>query len=163
MKRCKKCGCPEFIAHQRIYTDIIVDGDNNFLKNNSLDDSVSIYEHESPYGPYECCLCGQEYDDLQDLIEFKEEYVGYMICLKTNQKVGYKTEDELIRNYEKAIRCGGVFAQTVEVTNDKNLYLNNKLRNVMIEEFAKQGRSFDDWIEKAIEEEGTRKKENDID
>ena len=52
MKRCKKCGCTEFTAHQRLYTDIIVDGDNNFLQNNSMDGSISVYEHENPYGPY---------------------------------------------------------------------------------------------------------------
>lgn len=66
MKKCKKCGGTEFTAHQRLYTDIIVDGDNNFIQNNSVDGSISIYEHEKPYGPYGCIKCGTEYDTLDD-------------------------------------------------------------------------------------------------
>jgi 4-alpha-glucanotransferase len=73
MKRCKKCGCTEFTAHQRLYTDIIVDGDNNFLQNNSMDGSISVYEHENPYGPYECRFCGEVYEDLHDLPEANEK------------------------------------------------------------------------------------------
>lgn len=69
MKRCKKCGCTEFTAHQRLYTDIIVDGDNNFLQNNSMDDSISVYEHENPYGH-------TNVDSVERCMKI------YMICLK---------------------------------------------------------------------------------
>ena len=30
---CKKCGNSEFIAHQVLRADIVVDGNNNFLRN----------------------------------------------------------------------------------------------------------------------------------
>ena len=62
------CGCTEFYAHQQVYVDVIVDGNNNFLEN-AVNDNLqhSIGEAENPYGTYQCRRCGKEYDTLDDL------------------------------------------------------------------------------------------------
>lgn len=62
------CGCSNFYARQRLYVDVVVDGNNNFL-GNGVDDNLShsISESERPYGPYTCIRCGREYDELHDL------------------------------------------------------------------------------------------------
>ena len=43
-----KCGNNEFFAHQKVYTDIIVDEDGNFKYNSTKSDEVKIYECEIP-------------------------------------------------------------------------------------------------------------------
>ena len=60
MKRCS-CGSTRFSANQACYHSIIVDGDNNFIRN------IEIGEAENPYGLYHCTNCGAEYDDLDEL------------------------------------------------------------------------------------------------
>lgn len=57
---CKHCGGNQFTAHQRVYMDIVVDGNNLFEEQMP----GGIYESETPYGPYQCCGCGAEYEDL---------------------------------------------------------------------------------------------------
>ena len=56
--KCPKCGNNEFDAHQRAYHDIVVDGNNMFLRDEN------IYESETPYGPYTCTKCETVYDEL---------------------------------------------------------------------------------------------------
>lgn len=62
------CGGTKFYAHQQLYVDVVVDGDNDFL-GNAVDDNLSssIGEAGKPYGPYTCVKCGREYDELHDL------------------------------------------------------------------------------------------------
>lgn len=57
MAKCE-CGNNKFVAHQRCYHDIVVDGSNNF------ESDKGIYESETPYGPYTCTECDKEYDEL---------------------------------------------------------------------------------------------------
>jgi hypothetical protein len=66
-KSCANCGSKEFSANQVVRANIIVDFQNNFLRNsaNSLEDSV--YEADNPFGPYSCCNCGEEFDEICDL------------------------------------------------------------------------------------------------
>ena len=64
-----KCGNDSFFAHQVCHLDIKVDGDNNFLETLPEDcngGSDSVYESETPYGPYTCTECGTEYPDLSE-------------------------------------------------------------------------------------------------
>lgn len=60
--KCKHCGGEEFFAHQVCRMDIVVDGSGNFLKNFHKDATQDIYDSEKPYGPFQCCRCGAEYD-----------------------------------------------------------------------------------------------------
>lgn len=59
-RRCT-CGNTRFSAHQRCYMDIIVDSNNDFIRN------VGIYESDRAYGPYSCTACGTEYEELEEL------------------------------------------------------------------------------------------------
>ena len=61
---CKKCGNSELIAHQVPRADIVVDGNNNFLRNMECGLDASVYDAGKPYGPYTCTRCGEEYDEL---------------------------------------------------------------------------------------------------
>jgi hypothetical protein len=53
-----ECGNNEFSASQRCYHDVVVDGENNWVR----DEGVS--ESETPYGPYTCTKCGKIHDEL---------------------------------------------------------------------------------------------------
>ena len=65
MKRCK-CGCQQFAAHQIVRMDVVVDPNNDWIRN-LTNDSTCIYDAEEPYGPYSCMKCGAEYASLNDL------------------------------------------------------------------------------------------------
>ncbi len=64
--KCPKCGNDKFVGRQVCRVDIIVDGDNNFLDNLMSDKELvsSIYDSETPYGPYTCTECGEEIEEL---------------------------------------------------------------------------------------------------
>ncbi|MSS38324.1 hypothetical protein [Clostridium porci] len=62
--KCKCCGKERFFARQVCRMDVIVDGSNQFIDNVGKNGDVSIYDAETPYGPYTCEACGAEYDDL---------------------------------------------------------------------------------------------------
>lgn len=146
MKRCSKCGHTKFSAHQRICTDIIVDGDNQFLKNNSSDNSVSIYEQEAPYGPYSCKLCGAEYSSLEDLAEDNSRYVGYIYYKDSNERIGYEREEDLIRQFLEAIEYRGPSAQRVDGISDNNFSLKYQIDQIIYGEFGYEETPFDSWL-----------------
>ena len=54
-----KCGNDKFIAHQVVRMDVVVDENNNWIE------SKEAYDSETPYGPYTCTACGEEYDELK--------------------------------------------------------------------------------------------------
>jgi len=60
------CGNERFVGHQVCRIDVIVDGHNDFQDNLVSDKEIgdSIYDSETPYGPYTCTECGAEYEDL---------------------------------------------------------------------------------------------------
>ena len=58
--KCKICGNNTFSAHQICRHDVIVDGDN------SLEEDAGINDIETPYGPYTCCKCRAEYEELEE-------------------------------------------------------------------------------------------------
>jgi len=65
MLKCPKCGSTEsFAAHQIVRMDIVVDGNNEFVMPlcGENKESASIYDSETPYGPYTCTKCNQEFD-----------------------------------------------------------------------------------------------------
>lgn len=55
--RCK-CGGKRFMAHQISRHDVIVNEHGDWLADHG------IYDSETPYGPFTCLTCGQEYDEL---------------------------------------------------------------------------------------------------
>lgn len=62
-KQCIQCGGTEFSASQKNYHDVVVSGNNHFLRD------VGVFESETPYGPYACTGCGAGYGDLCGLVE----------------------------------------------------------------------------------------------
>ena len=66
---CPQCGCQSFYAHQVCRVDIVVDGHNTFLENIISDKELgnSVYDSETPYGPYQCIECGKEFSELSDI------------------------------------------------------------------------------------------------
>lgn len=74
MAKVCECGNNRFYARQVCRLDIIVDGSNNF-QGNAHDGSAeaSIYDSETPYGPYECTKCGKTCDDLKELEEDEQK------------------------------------------------------------------------------------------
>ena len=63
MAKCE-CGNDEFNAHQVCRLDVVVGGNNNWLRNSNPDTDKAIYDSETPYGPYTCTKCGKEFNDL---------------------------------------------------------------------------------------------------
>ena len=63
-----ECGNDKFVGHQICRVDVIVDEGNNFLENIVSDKELgdSVYDSETPYGPYTCTECGAEYPDLSE-------------------------------------------------------------------------------------------------
>ena len=61
IRRCRRCKSERFIASQKVYMDVLVDG-NGFFK-----EDLDIKEAENPYGPYTCAVCGTEYESLEEL------------------------------------------------------------------------------------------------
>lgn len=59
---CPKCGNKEFIAHQILRADVVVDGSNSFVRNLGCGLEASIYDSGTPYGPYTCIKCGHTFD-----------------------------------------------------------------------------------------------------
>ena len=60
-EKCCACGNNRFTASQVCYHDIIVDSDNNFIK------EIGIGQSEKPYGAYRCIKCDVEYEELEDI------------------------------------------------------------------------------------------------
>jgi predicted RNA-binding Zn-ribbon protein involved in translation (DUF1610 family) len=60
---CEDCGNTEFYGHQKCRMNVVVDGDNNWLRN-SPEDQSACYDSESPYGPFTCTQCGKEIEEL---------------------------------------------------------------------------------------------------
>ena len=58
-----ECGNTEFIAHQVCHINVVVNGNNDWQRNYP-DDNSCCYESNTPFGPYICTQCGQEYPDL---------------------------------------------------------------------------------------------------
>ena len=63
---CPDCGCSSFYAHQQCRVDIVVDNNNNFVQNliDDKDLGDSVYDSETPYGPYQCIECGKEFEEI---------------------------------------------------------------------------------------------------
>lgn len=66
--KCSVCDNEKFYAHQVCRVDIVVDGDNDFVENLISDKALgdSVYDSETPYGPYTCTECGEEFEELKE-------------------------------------------------------------------------------------------------
>lgn len=94
--KCFFCGGESFAAHERVYLDIIVDGMGMFERNFLESVEESIYEHESPYGPFECQLCGAVYESLN---EMAGNILSGLPPIDWNQPItpsNLKTQDNLV-------------------------------------------------------------------
>ena len=69
MRKCPICGCPEFLAHQIVRVDVVVNGDGDFIENVP----GGVYDAEKPYGPFTCCSCGWTFSELSDLDDRLQE------------------------------------------------------------------------------------------
>jgi len=64
--KCKHCGGDEFVGHQIVRMDVLVDGSGDYIDGIHKDISYDIYDAEPAYGPFQCCRCGAEYVVLSD-------------------------------------------------------------------------------------------------
>lgn len=78
--KCKFCGCEVFTGHQVCHMDVLVDGNTGcFLSNMRGGADAAIYEAGDPFGPFQCCGCGAEYDELaEDMPETGQPLAGWM-------------------------------------------------------------------------------------
>ena len=60
---CKFCGCTEFVAHQAVHMDVLVNEDGNFI-DNLPGGLANIYDSGKPFGPFTCSRCGAGYDEV---------------------------------------------------------------------------------------------------
>ena len=66
---CPKCCCKKFFAHQTVTADIIVDQFNEFVENCSTTGDIVAESAGTPFGPYICHDCHEQYDELPCLSE----------------------------------------------------------------------------------------------
>lgn len=64
--RCRHCNNNQFIGHQILRTDVLVDEEGNFADNLPGGLESHVYDSEKPYGPFTCTKCGAEYDELPE-------------------------------------------------------------------------------------------------
>ena len=100
---CPKCGGQKFTASQTCVCDIIVDSDNEFLENNTENNSVYISWADPPYGPYCCTNCGVEYNDIEkDLVE-QDDLVGRCVrCIHMHDAIGLEGAEGTIAHVDDA-------------------------------------------------------------
>ena len=61
---CKKCGSNQFVGHQIIRMNVIVDGANNWISEVTPNaPMIDVYDSGIPYGHYQCCKCGEDVID----------------------------------------------------------------------------------------------------
>ena len=60
--KCRFCDGQVFVGHQVCHLDILVDDSGAFLDNMPGGAEASIYESNTPFGPFQCCGCGAVYD-----------------------------------------------------------------------------------------------------
>ena len=65
--RCPFCGSERFIGHQIIRADVYVGNDGEFEDNLPGGLEQHVYDSEKPYGPFTCCECNEEFDDLPEI------------------------------------------------------------------------------------------------
>lgn len=64
---CYVCQGKEFSANQVCRVNVVVDSQNNFLRNESENMESSVYDSDNPFGPYSCLSCGEEYEDIDSI------------------------------------------------------------------------------------------------
>lgn len=119
-----KCGCESFNAHQRLYVDIVVDRNANFLKNQNNSIESSIYEAEDPYGPFTCTRCGAEYDTdaSGDIVQTEK---GYLDDLSDNMKFTVIDNDTLDKITVTIVKNGKDYSYTVTKELDETTMSGN--------------------------------------
>lgn len=69
--KCKHCGGEQFVGHQVVRMDVLVDENGNYIDAVTPDaPGNDIYDSEAAYGPFQCCGCGAEYDKLVEGEDF---------------------------------------------------------------------------------------------
>jgi len=71
---CPACRGVEFKAHQVCRVNVVVTGDNMFVRYNPDGDLGSaIYDFYVPFGSYECCNCGMKFSELSELSQPEQQ------------------------------------------------------------------------------------------
>lgn len=65
---CTKCGCKQFEASQNLTIGVYVDEDGNWEKNikGTDENGLSIEEWDDPHGPFVCCQCREDYEEVPE-------------------------------------------------------------------------------------------------
>lgn len=89
------CNNKEFFAHQKCFVDVVVDGNNNFLKNKYENFEQSVYESEKPYGQYTCSNCGEEFNELKDLKLLPEDAFKFIASHMEKRGIDFSINKKL--------------------------------------------------------------------
>lgn len=117
---CKICGKNQFIGHQIIRADVLVDGDGEFAGNLSGGLEGHIYDFEKPYGPFTCICCGAEYDELKEdsyPVNFHERDTGVWIKEEVHERQNEEKGNLLVFAYFTSVWDGGSELQSTCTVN----------------------------------------------
>lgn len=80
--KCKFCGSPNFIGHQIIRADILVNGETGDFEED-LDGGLQnhVNDTEAPYGEFTCPICGAVYEALEDDAKVYEGPDAHMLVI----------------------------------------------------------------------------------
>ena len=123
IRRCRRCKSERFIASQKVYMDVLVDG-NGFFK-----EDLDIKEAENPYGPYTCAVCGTEYESLEELPQEEGKIIA-TIHLPDKETLNYTSEVLFLRDLQDAIKKHDAKIVIYDVLEKENLSLHSQIENL---------------------------------
>ena len=123
IRRCRRCKSERFIASQKVYMDVLVDG-NGFFK-----EDLDIKEAENPYGPYTCAVCGTEYESLEELPQEEGKIIA-TIHLPDKETLNYTSEVLFLRDLQDAIKKHDAKIVIYDVLEKENPSLNFQIENL---------------------------------
>ena len=123
IRRCRRCKSERFIASQKVYMDVLVDG-NGFFK-----EDLDIKEAENPYGPYTCAVCGTEYESLEELPQEEGKIIA-TIHLPEKETLNYTSEVLFLRDLQDAIKKHDAKIVIYDVLEKENPSLHFQIENL---------------------------------
>ncbi len=123
IRRCRRCKSERFIASQKVYMDVLVDG-NGFFK-----EDLDIKEAENPYGPYTCAVCGTEYESLEELPQEEGKIIA-TIHLPDKETLNYTSEVLFLRDLQDAIKKHDAKIVIYDVLEKENPSLHFQIENL---------------------------------
>lgn len=123
IRRCRRCKSERFIASQKVYMDVIVDG------NGFYEDDLEVKDAENPYGPYTCSVCGAEYESLEELPQEEGKIIA-TIHLSDKETLNYTSEVLFLRDLQDAIKKHDAKIVIYDVLEKENLSLHFQIENL---------------------------------